>query len=258
MFVMIGSSIETAVKPGCFSFDAMFQISYNEKKFCEVVRHEMNETYLTDLLIRMAHHSTAIEGNTLTLYETKSVLLENYVPRAVNLREIYEVRNYRELMPYLTEHEEAVSISTVRDLHAILLRDIDDRRGQFKQSQNMILGADFIPTAPYLVPSELKNWADTLEYRLARAETAEEKTEAIMEQHMRFERIHPFPDGNGRTGRALIVYSCLRQGLPPIVIEREQRTEYMNALHTRDVAALTALALRLEAAEAERMKAFGE
>lgn len=63
----------------------------------------------------------------------------------------------------------------------------------------------------------------------------EEKIEVIMDQHLRFERIHPFPDGNGRTGRALIVHSCLQQGIAPIIINKAGRQEYMNLLSNKDV-----------------------
>lgn len=217
---------------------------------------EYPSAYEQDVLVRMAHHSTAIEGNTLTLYETKSILLDHFIPRPVDLREVYEVRNYGMLLPYLLEAEGPVTLDVVKTIRRLLMQDIDDRAGQFKTSQNMIVGARFIPTPPYMVPSELKNWMDTLQYRLDHAVSAEEKTEAIMEQHIRFERIHPFPDGNGRTGRALIIYSCLQEKLPLIVIEKEMRPQYMNYLDEGNCKALTELAMTLQKQETERLAAF--
>lgn len=77
-----------------------------------------------------------------------------------------------------------------------------------------------------------------------------------MSQHLRFERIHPFADGNGRTGRALMIWSCLHEGLIPIVIEKEQRGRYINALNRNDTKELTALALSIQEKESERMKIF--
>lgn len=217
---------------------------------------EYPSAYEQDVLVRMAHHSTAIEGNTLTLYETKSILLDHFIPRPVDLREVYEVRNYGMLLPYLLEAEGPVTLDVIKTIHRLLMQDIDDRAGQFKTSQNMIVGARFIPTPPYMVPSELKNWMDTLQYRLDHAVSAEEKTEAIMDQHIRFERIHPFPDGNGRTGRALIIYSCLQEKLPLIVIEKEMRPQYMNFLDEGNSKALTELAMSLQKQETERLAAF--
>lgn len=212
--------------------------------------------YEQDVLVRMAHHSTAIEGNTLTLYETKSILLDHFIPRPVDLREVYEVRNYGMLLPYLLEAKGPITLDVIQNIHGLLMKDIDERAGHFKTTQNMIVGARFIPTPPYMVPSELKNWMDTLQYRLEHAATEEEKTEAIMDQHIRFERIHPFPDGNGRTGRALIVYSCLRENLPLIVIEKEMRPQYMNFLDEGNGKALTELALELQNRERARLAAF--
>lgn len=82
----------------------------------------------------------------------------------------------------------------------------------------------------------------------------EEKIEVIMEQHLRIERIHPFSDGNGRTGRALIVHSCLQQGIAPIIINKSDRQLYMNLLSELDTKGLTELGIRLSNEEYNRMK----
>ena len=71
--------------------------------------------------------------------------------------------------------------------------------------------------------------------QLAAAKSAEDKIAAICRQHIRFERIPPFSDGNGRVGRALIVYSCLQEKEAPIVIPVEERKRYMNYLNTEDL-----------------------
>ena len=82
--------------------------------------------YLADLMVRMAHHSTAIEGNTLTQGETKSVLIDGYIPRAMDMRELNEILNYKAFMPFLIERtQEAapLSLSLIREVHALLCRD---------------------------------------------------------------------------------------------------------------------------------------
>lgn len=222
------------------------------------VTHPMNNEYLLDLMVRMAHHSTAIEGNSLTQGETKSVLVDQYIPRPMDLRELNEVLNYKDLLPYLLEHqEEEITLAGIQDVNQIIMKNIDDRGGHFKVVANAIIGADFTPTPPYMVPEELKKWTDDLSYRIAYCKTEEEKVQAIMELHLRFERIHPFADGNGRTGRALMIWSCLHNHLTPIVIEKEQRNRYINALNRNDTHELTALAQEIQAKEKERMKLFG-
>lgn len=217
----------------------------------------MNHMYLQDLMVRMAHHSTAIEGNSLTQGETKSVLIDQYIPRPMDLRELHEVLNYKSLLPYLLDHqEEEISLQGIQEINKIIMNHIDERGGHFKVIANAIIGADFTPTPPYQVPEELRKWTDDLTYRFPYCTTVKEKVQAIMEQHLRFERIHPFADGNGRTGRALIIWSCLHAHLTPIVIEKEQRSRYINALNRNDIQELTQLALEIQAKEEERMKLF--
>ena len=215
----------------------------------------LSYTYLDDMLVRMAHHSTAIEGNTLTQYETKSILLDGIIPKVMNEREFYEVKNYKKYMGFLKDnYPKEITIQLIKDTHRNLLQDIREDAGAFKTIHNIIIGADFTATEPYLVQSELKNWCDTLEYRLNLSNTVEEKIEVIMEQHLRLERIHPFSDGNGRTGRALIVHSCLQQGIAPIIINKSDRQLYMNLLSELDIKGLTDMGIQLSKEENTRME----
>ena len=212
-------------------------------------------SYADDILVRMAHHSTAIEGNTLTQYEAKCILLDGIIPRSMNEHEFYEVKNYKNYMGFLTDnYPKEITVELIKDTHSYLLQDIREDAGAFKTIHNIIIGADFTTTEPYLVQSELKNWCDTLEYRLNLSNTMEEKIKVIMEQHLRFERIHPFSDGNGRTGRALIVHSCLQQGIAPIIINKCDRQLYMNLLSDLDIKGLTDMGIQLSKEENARMK----
>ena len=216
--------------------------------------------YLSDLMVRMAHHSTAIEGNTLTLGETKSVLVDGYVPRAMDMRELNEVLNYKVFMTFLIEQSTSsapLSLSLIREVHTILCREaIESVPGQFKQRPNMIVGADFTPTPPYLVPSALMDWIDNLAAQMDAAASNSDKVLAICRQHIAFEHIHPFPDGNGRVGRALMVYSCFLEEITPIVIPVERRKEYINYLNTEDLHGFAAFSEQLQAEERKRIEIF--
>jgi filamentation induced by cAMP protein fic len=216
--------------------------------------------YLSDLMVRMAHHSTAIEGNTLTQGETKSVLVDGYVPRAMDMRELNEVLNYKVFMTFLIEQSTSstpLSLSLIREVHTILCREaIESVPGQFKQRPNMIVGADFTPTPPYLVPSALMDWIDNLAAQMDAAASDSDKVLAICRQHIAFEHIHPFPDGNGRVGRALMVYSCFLEEITPIVIPVERRKEYINYLNTEDLHGFAAFSEQLQAEERKRIEIF--
>ncbi|MDY5189568.1 MAG: Fic family protein, partial [Succinivibrio sp.] len=74
--------------------------------------------------------------------------------------------------------------------------------------------------------------------------------------HIQFEKIHPFPDGNGRVGRALIVYSCLQLKIPPVVIKLEDRTEYLSYMNNFDEKGLATYFEILSQKEIERMRLF--
>lgn len=221
----------------------------------------MNEDYMLDLMVRMAHHSTAIEGNTLTQGETKSILIDDYLPRAMNMRELYEVLNYKTFMAFLlksVENGQEISIELIREIHKILCNNaIESVPGEFKVRQNMVVGADFTPVPPYMVRTKLEEWRLNLKFMLDNAKDEREKVEAICRQHIEFEHIHPFPDGNGRVGRALMVYSCLQEGLLPIVISVKRKKEYINYLNTENVAGLTDFAMELQEEERQRKEAFG-
>lgn len=212
--------------------------------------------YMEDILVRMAHHSTAIEGNTLTQAETVSILIYNFIPRDMSEREYYEVKNYRKAFNALLEADKKITTQLIKKYNKIIMENLHELNGKFKTTQNIILGAEFETTKPYLVPFEIENWCNNLSYRLENAKTNEEKVETIMEQHIKFEKIHPFNDGNGRTERFLIVHSCLKEGLEPIIIPKEEKGRYINLLSSENVKELTKWGLELQEKEKERVKKF--
>ena len=83
----------------------------------------LSSDYFSDLMIRMAHHSTAIEGNTLTQGETKSILIDNYIPRAMNMRELHEVLNYKVYVKQMIEdlkQDVPIDVEYIKSVHAVL------------------------------------------------------------------------------------------------------------------------------------------
>ena len=212
--------------------------------------------YMEDMLVRMAHHSTAIEGNTLTQAETISILIRNFIPRDMSEREYYEVKNYRKAFNKLLEADRKITTELIKKYNKYIMENLHDLNEKFKTTQNLILGAEFEPTKPYLVPFEIEDWCNNLSYRLENAKTNKEKVEIIMDQHIKFEKIHPFNDGNGRTGRLLIIHSCLKEDLEPIIIPKGEKGKYINLLASENLKELTKWALQLQEKERDRIEKF--
>jgi len=198
------------------------------------IAEKMTNEYIDDLLVRAAHHSTAIEGNTLTLGDTISILIHNYIPKGMTEREYYEVKNYKKAFELLLKADRVISTDLIK----------------------IILGSVIETTKPYLVPTVIEDWCQNLEYRLNNAKTDEEKIEAILDQHIKFEKIHPFGDGNGRTGRLLIIHSCLKENLAPILIPKEEKGKYINFLTSENIKEFVKWGIELENKERERIELF--
>lgn len=130
----------------------------------------------------------------------------------------------------------------IRELHGILMNFLLPNKGAFKTTDHTILGASFETTPHFQVPMAMKEWCDNLNYKMKTLQDKEEKLKAILEQHILFERIHPFSDSNGRVGRMLIFYSALEQNLIPFVITKEQKEAYIKALDTHNAESLYQLA----------------
>ena len=116
--------------------------------------------------------------------------------------------------------------------------------------------SEFQTAAPGETPFLIQQLVDNLEYRLENAATEEEKLESILDTHIQFERIHPFSDGNGRTGRVLINYSLLQEGFPPLIIEKEAKATYVELLAKQDISGFLSFAKEILAKEQKRMQAF--
>ena len=177
---------------------------------------ELPKEYMEDLLVRMSHHSSAIENNTITLPETVSIILHNTVPNKVSLRELYEIDNHRHAMEYLLSPDtlnEEFTFDILFTTHAILMDRLHHERGMFKTEVNYIKGADFDTVDPKEAYIVMKQWLDNVNYRLDVAESKIEIIETVCESHISFERIHPFADGNGRTGRLVMNYLLMKNDI---------------------------------------------
>lgn len=184
-------------------------------------------SYEKDFELRFTHNSTAIEGNTLTLMETKVVLEDGVSVGGKELREIYEVINHKKAYEYLKKciaENKALNENIVKDLHAILTENIIVG-GIYRNQEVRISGAGFTPPSGNEMYMPIKGFYEDLKNK-----TELNSIELAAWTHAEFVRIHPFVDGNGRTSRLLMNYQLMVQGFLPISIDKEKRLDYYNAL----------------------------
>lgn len=223
--------------------------------------NKMPQNYLDDMLVRLAHHSAGIEGNTISLPATVSIILNGTLPisSGATVREFYEIENHKQAFSNMLDHLESndtLSVSIIKEVHADLTDRLQYDKGQFKKNENLIIGAEFQTASPSETPFLVQQLVDNLEYRLENAATDEEKLERILDAHIQFERIHPFSDGNGRTGRVIMNYSLLQEGFPPLIIEKETKATYVELLAKQDLKGFMSFANEILSKEQKRMQSF--
>ncbi len=181
-----------------------------------------------DFELTFTHNSTAIEGNTLTLMETKVVLEDEISIGGKELREIYEVVNHKKAYHYVKKcitEEKQLSENIIKDIHAILTENII-MGGIYRNQEVRISGAGHTPPSGNDMFIQIKNFYADLIWKSKELNPIE----LAAWTHAEFVRIHPFPDGNGRTSRLIMNYQLMINGFLPISIAKEDRLEYYNAL----------------------------
>ena len=204
------------------------------KQFLELER-PLNEGILkkleSNLKTNFIYNSNAIEGNTLTLKETDIILQYGVTVKGKSLKEHEEVKGQEYAINFLKEiikRNELLSLRLIREFHSLVLNDDIENRGKFKQSNNEILGAGFETTPYYLVEEKLTELIE--KYNSNKVDDS--LVTKVSHFHADFEKIHPFIDGNGRTGRLLLNLELMKNGYPITVIRNEEREEYYTALET--------------------------
>lgn len=181
--------------------------------------------------VELTYNSNAIEGNTLTITETKVILEDGItIGKGKSLIEHLEVINHKEAIDYIDDIVSKnldISERVIKDLYYIILKSIDNKNsGEYRKSNVLISGSAHRPVEHFLVDERMKElvqWYEKNSERLHPIELA-------AEFHFRYVYIHPFIDGNGRSARLLMNLILMRNGYPITVIKNEDRDEYMKAL----------------------------
>lgn len=182
-------------------------------------------SYEKDFELTFTHNSTAIEGNTLTLMETKVVLEDGISVGGKELREIYEVVNHKKAYRYVKRciaECKPLSETIVKDIHAILTENIIIG-GIYRNQEVRISGAGHTPPAGNEMYRQIKDFYADLDWK----KKALNPIEYAAWTHAEFVRIHPFIDGNGRTSRLIMNYQLMGAEFLPVSIAKENRLELL-------------------------------
>lgn len=206
-----------------------------------------------EFVIENTYNSNAIEGNTLTLRETALILQEGITIAEKPLKDHLEVIGHKDAFEYvmaLTDKSEPLAERVIKDIHSLVLMNDNLNRGIYRSVPVQILGALHTPPQPYLVAKQMEElllnyptWRDNANI-----------IECVSRFHIEFESIHPFIDGNGRTGRLILNFELMKAGLLPVNIKFTDRRNYYTCFdfyyeNQKDVSMLANLVADYEIAE---------
>ena len=168
----------------------------------------------------MVYNSNAIENSTLSLEDTEKILANGELKRKINIREIYEAKNLARITEMLLEKPgQQLSVKLILAMHKTLLINIDDSiAGRFRRGREWVRVGNHLGANPLFIPDLISELTDNYNKSKDR-----EFLDKIAYFHAEFETIHPFCDGNGRIGRALINLQLSNLNLPPIIIQNKNK-----------------------------------
>jgi Fic family protein len=178
-----------------------------------------------EFTLEYTHDSNAIEGNTLTLSET-ALVLQGVTIGEKPLKDHLEAIGHRDAFRYLCDRvSEGADLDEwfIRELHSLVLADRPLESGAYRKISVRILGAVHTPPDPIAVPGEMR----ALVARLRASRRHPVERAALF--HILFEAVHPFVDGNGRTGRLLLNFILMKHGYPPVNVKFADRRRYYDA-----------------------------
>jgi hypothetical protein len=199
-----------------------------------------------------AHHSTAIEGNTLVLKQVEQLLEQGRAVGNKELREYLEVRGYADAAGWVYGHGiqpagwsggKLITLGEIREVHSLAMTPVWDvaphpqatakeRPGSFREHDIEPFPGGMQPPEWTQVPMLVRDWLGDAQ-ALRKVDEAE-LPEALATLHARFEQVHPFLDGNGRAGRLVLNLLLVRLGYPPAIIYKGDRSRYLSALRRAD------------------------
>lgn len=223
---------ETAIKPldGRRSKNnVIMEVDYKKEKLAAMRPLTAGEVerLRDEFMIEFTYNSNAIEGNTLTLKET-AMALEGMTIDKKPLKDHLEAVGHRDAFLYvqdIAKKDMPLSESVIKNIHSLVLMNRPEDKGVYRRIPVKIMGAYTEPVQPYLIESKMTELLATDNERKG----VLHDIERIARFHLEFEGIHPFIDGNGRTGRLLMNLELIKCGYPPINVKFADRKRYYDA-----------------------------
>ncbi|MDE6550002.1 MAG: Fic family protein [Clostridia bacterium] len=203
--------------------------------------------FTSEFSISASHNSNAIEGNTFTFDETKLLIEKGIVTGAHSLRESEDIVGYKQAFDFLYESvkdNKPITQEFIKQVHGFVLRG-DEEAGKYREIQNYVGSLSriiYTPCSPSQVKECMAKYVDELQAEGNSISYFVKQSEidwvnlfhTLARHHIEFEKIHPFVDGNGRTGRLLMIYEMISAGLLPVDIRYEEQKRYYAALAAYD------------------------
>ncbi|MBT7706133.1 Fic family protein [archaeon] len=215
-------------------------------KLNELTQKEAFENFI----LSFAVNSTSIEGNTINLKDASELFRKDKIPKDKTLREIYDLKNTKKTILYLKDNRNKIDELLIIKIHDMLLENIDKRVG-FRTHDIKIFGQPFKPTPMRYIKADMKILIDWYKKNSGKINPLVLATTF----HHKFEKIHPFSDGNGRTGRILLNHILDLENYPPTIITKRFREDYMSVMNDADKA-LTKSLTNIDSKEYKKLIGF--
>lgn len=201
---------------------------------------------LREIWLEDTYHSSALEGAPLSKKQVVALVEQDQASGP--LTDTLEVRGYSDAAAWVYRvagdyaAADGVPIEVVRRIHEMLMRTSwtvkpfsdGSRPGDWRDQPIRINNSKVVTAVPAAIPSEMEAWWRASSWNPATADRYKHFLEFIADQHAWFERIHPFADGNGRTGRLLLTFMLMQVGYPPAVFDSTERLKYLRSLAAAD------------------------
>lgn len=204
------------------------ELRFLYKTFTDLLTTNEIEAYEQKYEIHYVQGTTAIEGNTFSLKETRDLLVDGISPYGKTLREVNEIQNFKKVRQYRDKYKGKVTVKFIRILHSLIMSNIDEAAGSFRRTDDIgITGCDLRVAPSVMIEEDLQESINEYYSNVAAGKNPFEQAVLF---HYNFEIIHPFADGNGRVGREVFNYMLIREGYPRLLFLGSDRREYISAL----------------------------